>query len=103
MSRALTVTRLRVPEGHRAEYLAVLAELEYLGRERGRHLWVFRSALDADLFVEFSEAGGEGDLRQKSPATGREAELEARWRALVSVEGPADAPWLEVALPSPTA
>jgi hypothetical protein len=99
VTRALTATRLRVPEAQRAEYLSVLAELEQLGRTRGRHLWVFHNKQDAGLFLEFSEAGGEADLRSMSAATGREAELEARWRALVTVEGPDEAPWVEVPLP----
>ncbi len=82
MGRALTVARVRVAVSQQPEYFAVLAELDGLGRARGRHLWVFRSGDDPDLFLEFSESGAVQDHRVVARAEGREAMLEGRLRAL---------------------
>ena len=100
MGRALTVARLRVAPARQAEYLAVLAELEALGRARGRHLWVFRSGNDPDLFLEFSESGAVEHHRAVAPAAGREAVLEARLRELGARESSPDELWHELPLPA---
>jgi hypothetical protein len=100
MARALTVARLRVAPARQAEYLAVLAELEALGRARGRHLWVFRSGSDPDLFLEFSESGAVEHHRAVALAAGREAVLEARLRELGEHEPPVNELWHEVPLPA---
>jgi hypothetical protein len=99
MGRALTVARLRVAPARQAEYLAVLAELEALGRARGRHLWVFRSSHDPDLFLEFSESGAVEHHRAVVLAAGREAALEARLRELVERESTPEELWHELPLP----
>lgn len=99
MGRALTVARVRVAPAQQAEYLAVLAELEALGRARGRHLWVFRSGADPNLFLEFSESGAVNEHRTVAPATGREAVLEARLGDLAERESPPDGLWHEQPLP----
>ena len=99
MGRALTVTRLRVAPARRAEYLVVLAELESLGRARGRHLWLFQSSNDPDLFLEFSESGAVEHHRAVALATGHEAVLEARLRELGEREPSLDELWYEVPLP----
>lgn len=99
MGRALTVARLRVAPARQAEYLAVLAELELLGRPRGRHLWVFRSDTDPDLFLEFSESGAVEQHRAVMPAAGRELALESRLRELASREADSTALWHEQPLP----
>ena len=100
MARVLAVTRLRVAEERKVEYLAVLTELERLGRARGRHLWVFQGSEEPNLLLEFSESASEADHRAVCPATGREADLEARRRALVTPEGPTEPLWRELPLPS---
>ena len=100
MGRALTVARLRVAPARQAEYLAALAELEALGRPRGRHLWVFRSSTDPDLFLEFSESGAVEHHRAVALAAGREAVLEARLRELGERESSPDELWHEVPLPA---
>ena len=100
MGRALTVARLRVAPARQAEYLAALAELEALGRARGRHLWVFRSGNDPDLFLEFSESGAVEDHRAVAPAAGREAVLEARLRELGARESSPEELWHELPLPA---
>jgi hypothetical protein len=101
VGRALTVARLRVAPARQAEYLAALAELEALGRARGRHLWVFRSGNDPDLFLEFSESGAGGGITAPSlQAAGREAVLEARLRELGARESSPDELWHELPLPA---
>lgn len=100
MARALTVARVRVAVAQQPEYLAVLAELDALGRARGRHLWVFRSGTDPDLFLEFSESGAVRHHRAVASAAGREAALEARLRELAPRDLSADALWHESPLPA---
>ena len=100
MGRALTVARVRVAGALQAEYLSLLAEIDAIGRARGRHLWVFQSGTDPDLFLEFSESGAVDDHRAVAPAAGREAALEARLRELAPREASADALWHELPLPA---
>ena len=99
MGRALTVARLRVAPARQAEYLAVLAELEAIGRARGRHLWVFRSGSDPDVFLEFSESGAVEHHRAVALAAGREAALESRLRELAERESTPEELWHELPLP----
>ena len=99
MGRALTVARVRVPVSQQPEYFAVLAELDGLGRARGRHLWVFRSGSDPDLFLEFSESGAVEHHRAVAVAEGHEAALEGRLRELAPRDPSADALWHESPLP----
>lgn len=101
MTRALTVARVRVAGAQQVEYLAVLAEIDSIGRARGRHLWVFRSGSDPDLFMEFSENSAVDDHRAVAVAAGREAALEARLRELAPRDGSADTLWHELPLPVP--
>ena len=100
MARVLTVARVRVAVEHQAEYLSVLAEIDAVGRARGRHLWVFRSGREPDTFLECSESGAPGDHRAVAPAAGREAALEARLRELAPRDASADALWHELPLPA---
>jgi hypothetical protein len=99
VGRALTVARLRVAPARQAEYLAVLAELEAIGRPRGRHLWLFRSSNDPDLFLEFSESGAVEHHRAVTLAAGREAALESRLRELAERESTPEELWHELPLP----
>lgn len=102
MGRALTVARLRVAPAQQAEYLAVLGELEVLGRAKGRHLWVFRSGSDPDLFLEFSESDAAERHRTVMPAAGPELALEERLRELAARDAAAGELWHEMPLPTPT-
>lgn len=102
MGRALTVARVRVAPAQQAEYLAVLGELEVLGRAQGRHLWVFRSGSDPDLFLEFSESGAAERHRTVMPGTAPELALEARLRELAARDASAGELWHELPLPAPT-
>jgi hypothetical protein len=100
VARALTVARVRVAVAQQAEYLAVLAEIDAIGRARGRHLWVFRSGAEPDLFLEFSESGALADHRAVAMAAGREAALESRLRELAPRDVSAEALWHELPLPA---
>jgi len=93
--------RVRVAVAQQAEYLAVLAEIDTIGRARGRHLWLFRSGNDPDLFMEFSESSAVDDHRAVAVAAGREAALEARLRELAPRDVSADVLWHEQPLPAP--
>ena len=99
MARILTVARVRVAVTLQAEYLAVLAEIDAVGRARGRHLWVFRSATDPDMFLEFSEAGAVHDHRSVALAAGHEAALELRLRELAPRDASANTLWQEMPFP----
>jgi hypothetical protein len=92
------VARVRVAVAEQAEYLAVLAEMDAIGRARGGHLWVFRSDADPQLFLEFRECGSVENHRASLPATGREAMLEARLRLLAPRDASADERWNEMPL-----
>lgn len=97
-ARALTAARVRVPEAHEAEYLATLAELARLGAAAGRHLWVFRSADDPRLFLEFSESRTRDQHRHVAAASPAAAALERRLRELGDYAPDAGAFWTEVTL-----
>jgi hypothetical protein len=56
MPRTLTVARVRVRSEAERDYLAIVGELSALAESRGRHLWVFRSVHDPELFLEFTES-----------------------------------------------
>lgn len=100
MPRALTVVRVRVAVAQQAEYLELLGAIDTIGRTQGRHLWVFRSHTDPNLFLEFSESGDPSVHRTVAVAAGREAALETRLRELAPRDTSADALWHEVPLPS---
>jgi hypothetical protein len=101
VARALTVARVRVAVARQPEYLAVLSELDAIGRARGRHLWVFRSAAEPDLFLEFSESSSVEHHRAVAVPTGQEAVLEHRLRALAPRDPSAGDVWHESPLPLP--
>lgn len=102
MARVLTVAQVRVAAADQAQYLTILAELDALGRPRGRHLWVFRGGTDPELFLEFSESGTVEEHPAVAVHTGREAVLEGRLRDLAQRDGAAGAMWHEVPLPALT-
>lgn len=99
MTRTLSVVRVQVPPETRAQWLAILADLERAGRESGRRLWVFRHPSDPAQFLEFSESPG-ASLHRSRAASAREAALEARLAQLGAYEPGAPVLWEEVALAS---
>ena len=58
MSRALTVSRVRVRSQDQAAYLAAVRELAALAERHGWHLWVFRHPTERELFIH---GGDEAD------------------------------------------
>ncbi len=102
MARVLAVAQVRVPAARRAEYLTILAELDMLGRPRGRHLWAFRNGTDPELFLECSESSTVDAHRAVAVQDGREAVLEGRLRELTARDAAAAALWHEVPLPALT-
>ena len=69
MPRSLSVARVRVPADHEAEWLDVAAQLAALLKQRGQHVWVFRSEADPERWIEFSESGDRPDHRSVAAAT----------------------------------
>lgn len=55
MPRVLVAARKRVAEADRTAYRRAAAELAGRFEARGQHLWVFRSAADPGLVLEFRE------------------------------------------------
>lgn len=98
MPRCLSVSRAAVSAGREPEYLATLRDLAKALGERGEHLWVFRSNADHHTFLEFSESPSAASHRTVIARSPREAQLEARLRALADYEPDAWALWDEVAL-----
>src|SRR5262245_8374462 len=96
MGRTLTVSRVRVREGHEEEYLAALRELAALHESRGRRLWVFRRTGTRDEFLECSESRDEATHRAVAPPPADERRLEARIRAVADYEHGAWDLWEEV-------
>jgi hypothetical protein len=94
--RTLTVSRVRVPPGREAEYLAAVGELAALQQARGRRLWLFRRAGQPGLFLECSESADGDTHRAVAPPPEDERRLEARIRAVAAYEPGSWDLWEEV-------
>lgn len=55
MARALTMRRARVAEAHIAAYVDAVERAARQRKDAGQHLWLFRHAADAGIFMEFRE------------------------------------------------
>ncbi|MEO7987238.1 MAG: hypothetical protein ABI766_11950 [Gemmatimonadales bacterium] len=96
MARTLTVSRVSVRPDAEPDYLATVRELAELAQDRGWHLWVFRSAGEPGLFLEFIEsrsAESHPALAERPPD---ERRLEARLRMLGTRDAGASDLWEEV-------
>ena len=82
MARALTVSRVRVPDGKDGEYLSAVRELAGLAEARGWHLWVFRSRDDPRLFLECSESTTAESHRALARRPADERRIEERLRSI---------------------
>ena len=102
MAKVLTVSRVRVPAPNETDYLATLRELIQFAEARGQRIWVFRSAKDPRLFVEFSESPTEMSHRAHASRLPEEIKLERRLQALVTYAPDAWELWTEVPLAAPT-
>ncbi|HEY7635262.1 MAG TPA: hypothetical protein VH763_06950 [Gemmatimonadales bacterium] len=96
MSRALTVSRVRVRRGSEREYLGAIGELTALAEARGWHLWLFRSPSDPELFLECSESPTRETHRVRPERPEDEQRLEDRLRAVAAYEPGAWEMWTEV-------
>ncbi|HET7423581.1 MAG TPA: hypothetical protein VFJ92_08470 [Gemmatimonadales bacterium] len=96
MSRALTVSRVRVRSPDQATYLAAVRELATLAEGHGWHLWVFRHPTDRELFLECSESRSPESHRSVSVRSADEQAVEERIRAVAEYEPRAWELWEEV-------
>jgi hypothetical protein len=96
VSRALTVSRVRVRPDDQATYLAAIRELAALAESHGWHLWLFRHPSERDLFLECSESRSASTHRAAAGRPADEAALEARIRAVAQYEPGAWELWEEV-------
>jgi hypothetical protein len=96
MSRALTVSRVRVRPDDQATYLAAIRELATVAEAHGWHLWLFRHPRERDLFLECSESRSASTHRGAADRPADEAALEARIRAVAEYEAGAWELWEEV-------
>ena len=86
MSRALTVSRVRVRSPDQATYLAAVRELATLAEGHGWHLWVFRHPTDRELFLECSESRSPESHRSVSGRSADEQAVEEKIRAVAEYE-----------------
>jgi hypothetical protein len=96
MSRALTVSRVRVQTADQATYLAAVRELAVLAERHGWHLWIFRHPTDRELFLECSESRSPESHRTAAGRPADEQTVEERIRALAEYEPRAWELWEEV-------
>jgi hypothetical protein len=96
MSRALTVSRVRVRAADQTTYLAAVRELATLAERHGWHLWVFRHPTDRELFLECSESRSPESHRSVSGRSADEQAVEERIRAVAEYEPRAWELWEEV-------
>ncbi|HEU5217299.1 MAG TPA: hypothetical protein VFU23_01475 [Gemmatimonadales bacterium] len=98
MPRTLTTSRVSVPPGREADYVALLARLAGRLRSRGEHLWLFRHPESPGAFLEFSESPNAEGHRTRRLRDVEELALERGLDAIVS-RGPDDRVlWEEVPL-----
>jgi hypothetical protein len=101
VARVLTASRVRVPAASETEYLGTLRELSRFAAARGQRIWVFRSAADPRLFLEFSESPTEMSHRAQASRLPEEVALERRLQGLAAYAPDAWDLWTEVPLPAP--
>ena len=100
-SRVLTASRVRVAASGETDYLATLRELSRFAEARGQRIWVFRSAVDPQLFIEFSESRTEMSHRAQASRLPEEVKLERRLQGLATYAPDAWDLWTEVPLAPP--
>jgi len=98
MPKVLTAARVRVPAANELDYFATLRELAQFADARGQRIWVFRSAKDPRLFIEFSESQSEMSHRAQASRLPEETKLEKKLQSLVTYAPDAWELWNEVSL-----
>ncbi|HUK21300.1 MAG TPA: hypothetical protein VLV45_07055 [Gemmatimonadales bacterium] len=101
LPRVLTASRVRVPPTSEADYLAVLRQLAQFAVARGQRIWVFRSAKDPQLFIEFSESPTEMSHRAQASRLPEELKLERQLQKIATYAPDAWELWTEVPLALP--
>ena len=101
MPKVLTAARVRVPANHEQEYFAALRELTSFAEARGQRIWLFRSATDPQLFLEFSESATEMSHRAQASRLPEEIKLERKLQSLATYAPDAWDLWTEVTLRTP--
>jgi hypothetical protein len=101
MARVLTAARVRVPATCEADYVATLRELSRFAQARGQRIWVFRSAQDPQLFIEFSESATEMSHRVHVSRLPEEVTLEMQLQRIATYAPDAWDLWTEVSLADP--
>src|SRR5207253_10470221 len=98
MPKVLTAALVRVPPTNEADYLATLRELCQYAEARGQRIWLFRSAQDPQLFIEFSESPTEMSHRAQASRLPEEIKLETHLQSLVTYAPDAWDLWTAVSL-----
>lgn len=101
MPRVLTASRVRVPAPNEIEYLHALRTLAPFAEARGQRIWVFRSAQDPHLFLEFSESPTEMSHRAQASRLPEELKIEQQLQRLATYAPDAWELWTEVSLSEP--
>lgn len=102
MARVLTASRVRVATPNEADYLSALRDLVPFAEARGQRIWVFRSARDPRLFLEFSESPTEMSHRAQASRLPEEIKIEKRLQNLATYAPDAWELWTEVSLDAST-
>ena len=96
MSRALTMSRVRVRPEDQGRYLAAVRELADLAERHGWHLWIFRHPTEREVFLECSESRSPESHRTAAGRPADEQALEQRIRTVAEYEPRAWELWEEV-------
>jgi hypothetical protein len=96
MAHMLSIARVRVTPEHEAEYVRTVHALAELGKGRGQHLWLFHSAEEPGLYLEFSESRTELSHRVRASRTDPETKLEQRLHQIAHYEPGSWDLWEEV-------
>ena len=98
MPRALTASRVSVPLGREADYVATVARLATRMRARGDHLWLFRDPGAPGTFLEFCESPSAERHPARRERDTEESALERRLEAIAAYAPGSRVMWEEVSL-----
>jgi hypothetical protein len=99
MTRVLSVSRVTVLPEFEAEYINTIRTLAEIGMARGQHLWLFKSAETAHVYLEFSESRTEMSHRSRASRTDLELRLERRLSVIAQYSAGSRELWEEVEPP----
>lgn len=99
MRHVLTISRVTVAPEHEAEYIQTVHRLSRIAAARSQHLWLFRSTVAPQSYLEFSESRTEMAHRVRASRTDMEERLEHRLREIAVYAPGAWDLWEEVPVP----